>query len=186
MLVRTYKGLHRSSLADHYTPQPWTPHPHRPPRPRPTGPSSPWKYSWQSHTILTSRPFSPSPSSPAITIPSACPPYTTYVAPCGFPSSVMLIGRILVGHPIIPNGAPTLPRSRAGRPCAAHPRTGCQHRREQPNTGGVFRRTRSYTRPHPPSPIPLSPSFDRPIPTSRIIFLSAGATVRSCCGALPR
>ena len=102
------------------------------------------------------------------------------------PPSVLLIGFVLVGHPIIPSEAPTLPTSRASRPRATHPRTRCQHRREQPNTGGVFRRTRSYTRPHSPSPIPLSPSFDQPLPTGGIIFLSAGTTVRSCRGALPR
>lgn len=105
--------------------------------------------------------------------------------PRSLPLSIMLIVP-QVGYPIIPNEAPTLSGSRARRPRATHPRTRRQHRRGQPNTGCVFRRTRSYTRPHPSSPIPLSPSFDRPLPTSGIIFLSPGTAVRSCRGALPR
>ncbi len=61
-----------------------------------------------------------------------------------------------------------LSRSHANRPRTSHLRSRRQHRRVQPNAAGmfVFRRARSHTRPHPPSLIPLSPSFDQPLPTT--------------------
>jgi hypothetical protein len=96
---------------------------------------------------------------------------------------IMLICRFPVGNNIVPLQAPTLRRSRAGRPCAAHSLARHQHRRHR---GGEFRRTDSNPFPRPPSSNALSSPFHRVVPASDIVLLQARAADRSRHRALPR